>query len=63
MNGSNDLDNLVDLTAKEHFICHHLLTKIYPNNVSSCYLTKLVKESKTNIIMNGKYKGWGIEYF
>ena len=30
MDGSNDVDNLVVLTGKEHFICHYLLTKIYP---------------------------------
>lgn len=30
--GSNDQTNLVLLTAKEHFVCHHLLTKIYPEN-------------------------------
>ncbi len=29
--GTNDKDNLVMLTAKEHFICHLLLEKIYPN--------------------------------
>jgi hypothetical protein len=29
--GTNDATNLVLLTAKEHFICHHLLTKIYNN--------------------------------
>lgn len=27
LGGSNDKDNLVLLTFKEHFICHHLLTK------------------------------------
>jgi len=26
--GSNDADNLVHLTHKEHFVCHHLLTKM-----------------------------------
>lgn len=30
LGGSDDLDNLVNLTAREHFICHWLLTKIYP---------------------------------
>ena len=30
LNGSNDKQNLVDLTAREHFICHLLLTKMYP---------------------------------
>lgn len=30
--GSNDHDNLVRLTAKEHFICHLLLTKMVKGN-------------------------------
>lgn len=30
--GINNFDNLVELTAKEHYICHWLLTKIYPEN-------------------------------
>lgn len=30
LGGTNDKENLVDLTAREHFICHLLLTKIYP---------------------------------
>jgi len=29
LGGSDDIDNLVDLTAREHFICHWLLTKMY----------------------------------
>lgn len=29
LGGSNDKNNLVNLTAREHFICHLLLTKIY----------------------------------
>ena len=28
MGGSNDSENIVKLTAREHFICHHLLTKM-----------------------------------
>ena len=33
--GGDDIEpNKVLLTAKEHFICHHLLTKIYPDNNS-----------------------------
>lgn len=30
LGGLDELDNLVNLTAREHFICHWLLTKIYP---------------------------------
>ena len=29
LGGSDDADNLVDLTAREHFICHWLLTRIH----------------------------------
>jgi hypothetical protein len=32
MGGTNDKENLVNLTAREHFICHKLLVEIYPNN-------------------------------
>lgn len=32
MGGNNDKENLVDLTAREHFICHWLLVRLYPTN-------------------------------
>jgi hypothetical protein len=32
LSGSDDKENLVLLTAKEHYICHKLLTYIYPKN-------------------------------
>lgn len=32
MNGSDDPSNIVELTAKEHFLCHKLLVNIYPDN-------------------------------
>jgi hypothetical protein len=28
LNGTNEKNNMVFLTAKEHFVCHHLLTKM-----------------------------------
>jgi len=30
MGGNNETENIVELTAKEHFICHKLLAEIYP---------------------------------
>lgn len=30
LGGTDNTENLVDLSAREHFICHLLLTKIYP---------------------------------
>lgn len=32
MNGDNCKDNIVELTAREHFICHWLLYEIHPKN-------------------------------
>lgn len=32
MDGSDDMENLIKLTYREHFIAHRLLAKIYPTN-------------------------------
>jgi hypothetical protein len=32
MGGTDDLENIVNLTAREHFIVHKLLCEIYPDN-------------------------------
>lgn len=32
MGGDNNIKNLVNLTAREHFLCHMLLCEIYPKN-------------------------------
>lgn len=37
LGGTNDKENLVRLTAKEHFICHLLLTKMYPKGSLEYY--------------------------
>lgn len=33
MGGLNKKENLVELTAREHFLCHRLLVEIYPSNI------------------------------
>lgn len=43
MGGSNDVDNLVELTAREHFVCHLLLAAMYPNSTKLKYaLTSMI---------------------
>ena len=37
LGGTDETNNLVQLTLREHFICHKLLVKIYPNNSSLIY--------------------------
>jgi hypothetical protein len=33
MGGGNEIENIVKLTAREHFIAHWLLSRLYPNNI------------------------------
>lgn len=37
LGGSDDPENIVSLTAREHFICHYLLVKLYPENSNEWY--------------------------
>lgn len=37
LGGSNDIDNLVLLTYREHYMAHLLLTKMYPNEAKIHY--------------------------
>ena len=51
LNGSNDKDNLIILTAKEHFICHLLLTKMVEGNykrLMSYALWGMVNQNNNN---------------
>ena len=41
LGGSDSKENIVKLSAKEHFICHLLLTKMYPTSSPAYY--KMVK--------------------
>lgn len=40
MGGTNDKENLVDLTAREHFICHWILMRLYTDNHKLAYAFK-----------------------
>jgi hypothetical protein len=37
LNGTDEKENLVNLTAREHFICHYLLTKMYDKRTNNHY--------------------------
>lgn len=37
LGGSNSKENLVELTAREHFLCHWLLHEMYPDNYKLAY--------------------------
>jgi hypothetical protein len=52
LGGNDKKENLILLTAKEHYVCHKLLVRIYPNNKSiynAFYLMSLTGRSRYNI--------------
>lgn len=53
MGGNNDKANLVLLTAREHFIAHKLLCKIYPDNSSLWFAFNIMAHVKNE---NKQYK-------
>lgn len=50
--GSNQKDNLVDLTPEEHYIAHLLLVKIYPSSSKLVYAANMMSNR------NNKSYGW-----
>lgn len=59
MNGSNHPDNLVLLTAREHFIIHKLLCEIYPHIDSLHYaLWRMMNFQTSNHIRNYNISSW-----
>lgn len=58
LGGTDDFDNLVVLTAEEHFVAHQLLTKIYPNNEKLIYAVSMMCVKTTKQQRNNKMYGW-----
>ena len=52
MNGSNDDTNLCNLTPREHFIAHQLLTKMYPDNNDLAYAVLMMTTGHEGRINN-----------
>lgn len=48
MGGSNQKNNLTNLTAKEHFICHKILCELYPSNEKLRYAFWAMCNQKNN---------------
>jgi len=58
LGGNNDKENLVILTPKEHLICHLLLVKIYPSNVSLIRAAILLGSDRYGNRINAKQYEW-----
>lgn len=55
LGGSNEKDNLVNLTPEEHYLAHLLLVKIYPNNQKLIFAVHRMCSGKYR---NNKLYGW-----
>ena len=53
---SKKKSNLVLLTAREHFFCHQLLTKIYPSRAMSLALWYLMNDNQNNCCSSREYE-------
>lgn len=58
MGGNDAPDNLVELTAEEHYIAHQLLHKIYPDNKGLLLACFAMAMSNDTTIRNNKLYGW-----
>jgi hypothetical protein len=52
LGGTNDKINLVELTAREHFLCHRLLCEIYPKETKLWYALWLMTIGKQKCKLN-----------
>lgn len=57
LGGTNEKDNLVELTAREHFLCHMLLVEIYPKELKlkqALWLMAIGKNKKEKYIVSSR---------
>lgn len=58
MGGSDDIDNIVELTAREHYVAHQLLVKMHPNNNKLAYAAMLMTTDQHGNRVNNAQYGW-----
>jgi len=58
MGGLDNPDNLVRLTAEEHFVAHQLLIQMYPGNMKLVYAASLMTTDRLGNRVNNKLYGW-----
>ena len=62
LGGNNSKENLVNLTAKEHFLCHKLLCEIYPENEKLLYAFWMMAIGKNRLSRLEPYNVSSREY-
>lgn len=64
LGGKNEHENLVLLTAKEHYMCHKILTYIYPNNRSiACAFYRMTFDKKGHVKISARNYAYAKELY
>jgi len=58
MGGSDDIENLAKLTPEEHYVCHQLLVKMYPDNNKLVYAIQAMSMPGSASIRSNKIYAW-----
>lgn len=58
LGGDNSKNNLVDLTAEEHYVCHQLLVKMHPTNLKLIRAMHLMTVDSNTTRRSNKSFGW-----
>lgn len=58
MGGTDNISNLVYLTADEHFVAHQLLVKMFPENGNLIFAAHMMTRSNGRHIRNNKEYSW-----
>lgn len=58
LGGSNEPENIVVLTAEEHYLAHQLLVRIHPDEPKILYAAVMLCFSPTDRRINNKVYGW-----
>ena len=58
LGGSDDPENLVDLTAEEHFVAHQLLVRIYPGQEKLVFALHMMTRTNDFLSRNNKLYSW-----
>ena len=48
LGGNNSKDNIVELTAREHFLCHLMLCEIYPSNPKLIHAAWMMSNNRSH---------------
>lgn len=58
LGGTDEKENIVSLTPEEHYVCHQLLVKMYPNNRKILFAANMMCTANGGQKRNNKLYGW-----